>query len=210
MDNEWDQYAESWDNDPTTSAYAAAAFDSLTELVQASGLSLQGANVLDFGCGTGLLTEHLVVAGATIDAVDTSTAMLNTLAAKIDRHGWSTVRTSTILPEPSPRFDLVVCSSVCAFLPDYPSAVQELVTYLRPDGLFVQWDWEQTGDNDHGLTRTQIHRALTASGLADVGVRTGFSIEVNDQAMSPLMGYGRQPLDPRRQHPAERATGRVA
>ena len=203
MDDEWDQYAESWDNDPTTSAYAAAAFDSLTELVQVSGLSLHGANVLDFGCGTGLLTEHLVAAGASIDAVDTSNAMLNALAAKIDRYGWSTVRISTRLPESVPRFDLVVCSSVCAFLPDYPSAVQELASHLGPGGLFVQWDWERTDDNDHGLTRTQIHRALAAAGFTDVGVRTGFTIEVNDQAMSPLMGYGRQPFDPRRQHQGE-------
>jgi hypothetical protein len=65
------------------------------------------------------------------------------------------------------------------------------VARLKPGCLFVQWDWEQTDDDDHGLTRTQVREALTGAGLADVGVRTGFTIEVNGQAMSPLVGYGR-------------------
>ena len=201
MENEWDQYAQGWDDDPATRAYAAAAFGSLTELLQASSRSLQGASVLDFGCGTGLLTEHLVAGGATVDAVDSSNAMLDALAAKIDRHDWTTVRTSTRLPEPS-RFDLVVCSSVCAFLDDYSATAADLVSRLAPGGLFVQWDWERTGSDDHGLTRAQIHDALTCAGLTDVDVRTGFAIEVNGQAMAPLVGYGRHQVT---SHPRDRS-----
>ncbi|MGB5756166.1 MAG: class I SAM-dependent methyltransferase [Acidimicrobiales bacterium] len=195
MSNEWDQYAQSWDDDPAARAYAAAAFSSLAEPLQASALPLDGAHVLDFGCGTGLLAEHLVAAGATIDAVDTSRAMLDVLDAKIDQHDWTTVRTSTDLPDEVTRFDLVVCSSVCSFLDDYPSTVDELVSRLIPGGLFVQWDWERTGDDEHGLTRDQIRRTLTAAGLADTDVNTGFTVEVNGQTMSPLMGLGRRPLD---------------
>jgi 2-polyprenyl-3-methyl-5-hydroxy-6-metoxy-1,4-benzoquinol methylase len=206
MDNEWDQYAQGWDDDPATRAYAAAAFGSLTELLQTSSRSLQGASVLDFGCGTGLLTEHLVASGATVEAVDSSIAMLDALTIKIDQGGWTTVRTSTQLPGPS-RFDLVVCSSVCAFLDDYPATAADLVSRLGADGLFVQWDWERTDNDDHGLTRTQIHKALTCAGLTDVDVRTGFTIEVNGQAMAPLMGYGRYQVTPHPQDLSEPTQG---
>jgi len=193
VSNEWDQYAQSWDDDPGARAYATAAFGSLVELARTSATTLDGAHVLDFGCGTGLLTEHLVAAGANIDAVDTSRAMLDTLDAKIDQHGWTTVRTATELPGESSRFDLVVCSSVCSFLDDYLATVETLVSRLNPGGLFVQWDWEQTDDDEHGLTRNRIRDALTDAGLADIDVRTAFTVEVGDQNMAPLVGHGRWP-----------------
>ena len=193
MDNEWDEYAQSWDRDPGPRAYADAAFGSLLEVVRTSGLSLGAAEVLDFGCGTGLLTEHLVTAGASVLAVDTSPGMLDALTVKIDRHGWTTVDTAAELPDHPARFDLIVCSSVCAFLDDYPATVAELVARLEPGGLFVQWDWERTGDDDHGLTRPEISDTLTAAGLAEVVVDTAFTIEVDGQAMAPLVGQGRRP-----------------
>ena len=193
MSNEWDEYAQTWDDDPAARAYAAAASSSLGELLQASALPLAGASILDFGCGTGLLTEQLVTAGATIDAVDTSEVMLEALDAKIAQHGWTTVRTSTDLPDEVARYDLVVCSSVCSFLDDYPSTVGHLVSRLAPAGLFVQWDWERSGDDEHGLTRDQIRHALNTAGLSAIDVHTGFTIEVNGQTMSPLMGHGQRP-----------------
>jgi SAM-dependent methyltransferase len=115
------------------------------------------------------------------------------LAAKIDRHGWTSVRTGTELPDEAAQFDLVVCSSVCAFLDDYRSTVTELVSRLAPGGLLVQWDWERTGDEEHGLTRDEIRDTLGGAGLVDVEVGVGFTIEIEGQAMSPIMGHGRRP-----------------
>ena len=104
-------------------------------------------------------------------------------------------------------FDVVVCSSVCAFLDDYPATATQLVQRLRPGGRFVQWDWERTGDDDHGLTREQVHAALCSAGLVDVDVRTGFDVDVDGHRLSPLIGTGRRPLaaaHPRSPGPAGR------
>ncbi|MCH8334286.1 MAG: class I SAM-dependent methyltransferase [Proteobacteria bacterium] len=38
------------------------------------------------------------------------------------------------------KFDLVVASSVCSFLPDYNSTLRDLSSALKPGGLFVQWE----------------------------------------------------------------------
>ncbi|MEM8922674.1 MAG: class I SAM-dependent methyltransferase [Actinomycetota bacterium] len=194
MDNEWDAYADGWDDDPAARAYAAAAFDSLRRLIEASDTALTRASVLDFGCGTGLLTERLVEHGAVVVAVDTSGAMLDVVRAKVARHGWSTVTTATEPPTSAAPFDLVVCSSVCAFLDDYPATVAALTSLLAPGGVFVQWDWERAPGDDHGLTRDEIRRALEHAPLFDIDVDTAFTVEVGEHTMAPLMGHGRRAL----------------
>jgi RimJ/RimL family protein N-acetyltransferase len=191
--NEWDAHASGWDDDPAARAYATAAFESLERLLQREAVDLDGAVVLDFGCGTGLLTERLADAGATVHAVDTSTAMLDVLRSKHDLVASGRVVTDTDLPSPTTTFRVVVCSSVCAFLEDHPATVADLVGRLEPGGLFVQWDWERTPGDEHGLTRDQIATALHACGLVDVEVSVGFDIEIGGHRMAPLMGEGRRP-----------------
>ena len=70
--NPWDEYAADWDDDPDVRAYAAAAFQSLIDVLDSQGAHLEGAVVCDFGCGSGLLTEHLAGPARRVDAVDTS------------------------------------------------------------------------------------------------------------------------------------------
>ena len=192
---EWDAYAAGWDDDAAARAYAAAAFASLLDRAADVSFVIDGTDGCDFGCGTGLLTERLAGRCDHIDAVDTSPAMLAVLDAKVDRHGWTNVRTATALPQPPLPYDLVVCSSVCAFVDDYAATARRLVRRLRPGGLFVQWDWELDPDDDepHGLERDRIAEVLSDAGLAGVLVTTAFTVEVEHQSMSPLMGSGRTP-----------------
>jgi len=192
-DDEWGEYAEGWDQDEAARAYASAAFSSLMEEAETYGLALAGADVIDFGCGTGLLTDRLVSAGAAVHAVDTSQAMLDVLDRKISECGWTNVATSRELPTTTRVYDLIVCSSVCSFLDDYPGTVADLISLLRPDGLFVQWDWERSAHDSGGLSRDEITDALNRAGLVNVSAKTGFVVSVGNNTMSPLMGVGQRP-----------------
>lgn len=166
----------------------------LRRLLAPSAHHLAASTALDFGCGTGLLTEQLVAGGAEVWAVDTSPAMLDILKAKGQQAGWTTVHTSIEVPAEPAAFDLIVCSSVCGFLDDYPQTAARLANRLRPGGLFVQWDWERTGDGDeHGLPRDEISDALVGAGLEGVEVQTAFEVRIDDQVMAPLQGHGRRP-----------------
>lgn len=192
----WDEFAAEWDDDPAAQAYASAAYASLVALLDERRAQLAEMRVLDFGCGTGLLAEHLVEAGvASIDAVDTSQAMLDVLEDKRVRAGWDHVRTSQQLPAAPEGYDLVVCSSVCSFLPDYSGTVAELVASLVAGGSFVQWDWEldPSDDDPHGLTRDAIREALGAAGLTAIHVATAFTVAIDGEEMSPLVGIGSTP-----------------
>ena len=195
--NEWDAVAGEWDDSDAVRAYAAAAFESLERIAEANGMSLDGTRIIDFGCGTGVLTERLVAAGADVMAIDSSPAMLSAVDRKIAERGWTTVSTSTDLTAIDERFDLIVCSSVCGFLDDYPVVARNLVSTLRAGGVFVQWDWERVdGDeSEHGLSRSEISDALHAAGLEGIEVGGDFVIDIEGELVQPLLGQGRRPVD---------------
>jgi len=90
-------------------------------------------------------------------------------------------------------YDLVVCSSVCSFLHDYPGTAADLTSLLRSGGLFVHWDWERSAHDSDGLSRDEITDALNRAGPVNFSVKTCFVVSVSDNTMSPLMGVGQRP-----------------
>ena len=191
----WDDEAETWDDDPVVRTYSRAAYRSLVEHLSGAGVSLEGAAVLDFGCGTGLLTAAMAAHAREVVGYDLSAAMTAKLAAK----NLENVRALSghLAEHDLGLFDVITCSSVCAFLPDYPATVVELTRLLAPGGTFVQWDWEldPSAEEAFGLARGDIERALREAGLQDVAVRVGFREPVEDMLMAPLMGTGRRSRD---------------
>ena len=197
----WDEHADGWDENPAVRAYSEAAFASLVRLDEDGRLNLDGARILDFGCGTGLLGERLSKRAKVVVAIDTSVEMIHVLKDKMKKRGLDNVRgiakpidaamaaDASLFEEP---FDIVTCSSVCAFLEDYPSMARTLSQLLRPGGAFVQWDWEldPTSDEPFGLTRSQIEEALNTVGLRDVLVDVAFDVEFEGERMRPLLGFG--------------------
>ena len=200
----WDSYADDWDEDEGARAYSQAAFECLTRLCAERSVHLVGARTCDFGCGTGLLTEKLAPVCASVIAVDTSNRMIDRLRHKIERLGLTNVHTTTDAIEHAARhnpalfgssFDLVVCSSVCAFLDDYAGTASILVRLLRPGGLFVQWDWELDphAHEPFGLTRERVRATLSGSGLEAIQVTGAFEVPMGDKTVRPLVGVGQAP-----------------
>ena len=200
----WDSYADEWDEDEGARSYSHAAFERLTRLCAERSVNLARARICDFGCGTGLLTEKLSPVCAVVIAVDTSNRMIKRLRRKIDRMDLTNVHTTTEAIEHAVRhdtalfgspFDLVVCSSVCAFLDDYAGTAGTLVRLLRPGGLFIQWDWEidPNAPEPFGLTREQVKATLSGAGLEAIQVTAAFEVAVDNKTVRPLMGVGQAP-----------------
>lgn len=191
----WAEEAATWNEDPAVVAHADAAWASLLASVHVGS----DARVLDFGCGTGLLTERISSRVREVVAVDASPAMVEVLAAKAlpnVRFGVAKWTPETISDDElaAGPFDLIVCSSVCAFLDDYPSNIAMLADRLAPNGYFAQWDWEldPTAAEPFGLTSNGITEALVGAGLVVVSVGVGFDVTIEDQHMRPLLGNARR------------------
>ena len=192
MSESWDQYAGDWDTNADVIHYADKAFDTLCEIV-----NLEGLTVLDFGCGTGLLAERMAakvgrIAGRIV-CIDSSEKMIEVLQNKQLKNveTWAGELTEEALesnPIFNSKFDLVVASSVCAFLPDYEGTLTLLKQALKPKGVFIQWDWLKTSDDsDFGFTDKTIETALINSGMEVVKVETAFAMESSKGTMPVIM-----------------------
>lgn len=194
MTNEWDQYADGWDTNTAVIEFSEKALASLTNVVAPDGLT-----ILDFGCGTGLLTEKLASRAKQVVALDSSTEMLKVLQQK-ELANVSIVNgllTADLLAE-SPvlqeKFDLIVASSVCGFLPNYPEIVALFRSMLKLDGLFIQWDWlTEDADVEYGMSIKTIATTFDNVGLTTVALREEFSLAGPEGTMPVVMAVGRNP-----------------
>jgi 2-polyprenyl-3-methyl-5-hydroxy-6-metoxy-1,4-benzoquinol methylase len=191
---EWDDFASGWDSNDEVRAYAEKAFDSWTQKVVPLVSDLPNRRILDFGCGTGLLTEKLAPLCGQIVAVDTSARMIDILRRKVIEAGIDNitalqiaVNTATIneCPELASKFDLIVASSVCSFLQDYEATLGDLSSVMNPGGWFIQWDWLAD------MPVERIQGAFEASGLIGHGVEEAFTMNTEGESMPVVMGIGR-------------------
>ena len=192
--NDWDDFAAGWDSNDDVRAYAEKAFDSWTRIVAPLIQELPETRVLDFGCGTGLLTEKLARLCGQFVAVDTSARMIDVLREKIAVEGVGNIIALQVAvtgasidehPELGGKFDLIVTSSVCSFLPDYESTLGGLCSLMNPGACFVQWDWLADMPVD------RIQAAFNASGLESFGIEESFTIESGGESLPVVMGVGR-------------------
>ncbi len=105
-----------------------------------------GMNVLDIGCGTGLLMEAVAKAGAKISGIDISEGMLDVAQKRIDKGGLQdnisiynagVVEIDTLFPEDS--FDLIVSTLVFSelYFEERALALFQIKKLLKPTGKLV-------------------------------------------------------------------------
>jgi len=192
MSESWDDYADDWDTNQDVITYSEKAYDSLCQLI-----SLDGLRVLDFGCGTGLLTEPISRKAEAVVGLDSSEKMIEVLQRKqlpgVDAFAVElSAQEVASNPHLHSKFDLIVASSVCAFLPNYEDTLLLLKSMLTPDGLFVQWDWCQSeAEPDFGFTEEMISMAYGKAGLDVIKIDRAFALEGKDRTMWVIMGVGK-------------------
>lgn len=192
MSDSWDDYADGWDSNEAVVLYSNKAYESLLNIV-----NLDGLRVLDFGCGTGLLTEKIACKASSVVAIDPSEKMIEVLNAKqldnvvtIPKElSKNTIASNAQLQG---GFDLIVASSALAFVPDYQETLNLLKTLLKKDGVLIQWDWLKESEGPgNGFSRELVESALAKAGFSEFSTSVPFSMEAGNDSMSVVMGVAK-------------------
>jgi len=142
--------------------------------------------VLDFGCGTGLVTLALAPQVGSITGADTSTGMLDTLAEKA-REANAPVHLRHLGADGSGDlggpYDLIVSSMTLHHVADVPALLRRFVSSLNPGGQVALADLDEedgtfhedtAGVHHHGFPREQFEAWLAEAGFRQIQLETAF------------------------------------
>ncbi len=173
----FDQRAGTWDAD-------AARVRLATDVASAIGREVSPSpdlDVLDVGCGTGLVTLQLQPHVRTITGVDGSKGMLEVLLAKVTSRGLKNVSTQLVDLERGGaiqgRFHLIVSSMTLHHVADPELLIRQLTELLHPGGALAIADLDSedgsfhhdnTGVRHFGFERTLVRHLFEKAGLHHV------------------------------------------
>jgi 2-polyprenyl-6-hydroxyphenyl methylase / 3-demethylubiquinone-9 3-methyltransferase len=101
--------------------------------------TLAGKNVLDVGCGGGILAESMAARAAQVTGIDLAArplgvARLHALEAGVGNVEYREVATEALAAEKPGHFDIVTCMEMLEHVPDPAAVVQACAALAKPGG----------------------------------------------------------------------------
>jgi 2-polyprenyl-6-hydroxyphenyl methylase/3-demethylubiquinone-9 3-methyltransferase len=102
-------------------------------------IPVAGLNVLDVGCGGGILTDSLARSGAKATGIDLSTkalrvAQMHAMDAQTPDVTYREISAEDMVLEQPEQFDVVTCMEMLEHVPDPSSVVQACAALVKPGG----------------------------------------------------------------------------
>lgn len=186
----FDTEASAWDN-PTRMKLAVDVFQAMS-----SGLFLtQTMSVLDFGCGTGLITLPLALRVHTVTGVDSSKGMLEVLSTKVLQQHARNIQTMHLDLSSddvlSGSYDAIVSSMTLHHIKDTSKLLKHFYEALQPGGQIALADLDAEGGKFHdhndgvfhfGFDRAALGQLMAEAGFSDVHFTTATQMHKPDAA----------------------------
>ncbi len=176
----FDQAAATWDLTDRRVLLAHAVAEAIAARVTLS----KALNVLDFGCGTGLVTLQLASKVGSIAGADTSLGMLKILSEKAENQR---LFVKLVPLDPSGTggldgpYDLIVSSMTLHHIADVPALFQRFLQHLNSGGQVALADLDEEDGTFHegvtdvhhkGFPRERIQGWLEDAGFRQVQLET--------------------------------------
>ncbi len=178
----FDEAAATWDAEPRRVELTSAVGEAILSQVQPN----RGIDVLDYGCGTGLLGLFLLPHVRNVTGADSSPGMLTVLEDKIRSGGLQRMRTQQLDlerdPIPESRYHLIVANMVLHHVDHTENLLAAFYEMLLPGGMVAIADLDTEPGVFHGPdTAASVfhHHGFDRNTLKDRLYRAGF-VDVND------------------------------
>lgn len=182
----FDQAAVTWDENPARLLLATQIVAAIRSQVPID----PGMTVIDFGCGTGLVSLALQPYVDRIIGIDSSPGMLAVLNEKVRQLGITNVETLYrdlyTQPPPDLHADVIVSAMTLHHIPDLPKVLRALLQMLTPAGYLALADLDaedgtfhedSTGVYHQGIDRAWLLAELQQLGLQQLNAGTAHVIE---------------------------------
>lgn len=123
--------------------------------------------VLDYGCGAGNLTSHLINLGCKVISADISQKFLDLIKTRYTDnklHGVFKLNGNDLSEIDSESIDMIAVYSVLHHIPDYLTAVKDMIRVLKPGGILFL-DHERSPDSWNGNKYYDELQNLTKKGI---------------------------------------------
>jgi 2-polyprenyl-3-methyl-5-hydroxy-6-metoxy-1,4-benzoquinol methylase len=196
----FDREAGAWDLEARRVALALGVAGAIQERIPLTG----AMDVLDFGCGTGLVTLAVAPRVGTITGADTSPGMLKVLGEKAAAAGLAvaqkTLEGDAKLALGGP-YHLIVSSMTLHHVGDVAGLFRQFADHLHPGGQVALADLDAEDGTFHhgvpdvhhlGFRREQITGWLAAAGFLEVQLATAAVMRKGDKDYPVFLATGRK------------------
>lgn len=188
MTERFDQAAENWDKGDMRQNIASAVFKTIVSRIAL----LNNMNILDFGCGTGLLSFKIAPMVRTVTGVDLSEKMLEQMEAKNTPLVHVRPLYRDIIAEPlEEKFHGIVSSMAMHHVEDTAKLFAVLYVHLRRDGFVAIADLEAEDGTFHthgnegvhhfGFERESLRTIIEGCGFTNIRFHQAYIVKKETQ-----------------------------
>jgi 2-polyprenyl-3-methyl-5-hydroxy-6-metoxy-1,4-benzoquinol methylase len=170
----FDHEASAWDENPVRVKLS----DDIASALRREITFTKNMDVLDYGCGTGLITLRIQPFVNTVTGVDSSEGMLNVLNDKISRQNLTNVSTRHLDMEAGEglhdRFHLIVSTMTLHHVQQPEILIKRLFENLHVNGYLFIVDLDPDDGLFHGDNRGVFHHGFERSHVKGMFEKAGF------------------------------------
>jgi ubiquinone/menaquinone biosynthesis C-methylase UbiE len=170
----FDARAAAWDEDPFKVKLANDVSDAIIREITLT----QEMNVLDYGCGSGLVTLRLQPFVKSITGMDSSGGMLEALRSKVEKQNLQNVHTRFMdlekFTEVNDMFDLIVSSMTLHHIKEPDRLLKRFYDILLPGGRLGIADLDREDGAFHKDNTGVIHFGFERAQLKELLMNAGF------------------------------------